>query len=325
MSVEQTVSEDDNDIRLDRWFKRHHPGFPHALLEKQLRKGLIKVDGKKAKTSDRVQAGQVVRCPEVSGLADMPKPKRKVNEQDFAEVRKWVLYKDDNVIVINKPYGFAVQGGTKITRCLDDLLDGLTFELSGRPKLVHRLDRDTSGVLVLARSAKSAAQLAKLFAGGGDRSAKHTIEKTYWALVNGSPLPPVGYVDLPLNKATKEGGDREQVVVDEDEGKYARTEYRVIDSLVRKFAFMELKPLTGRMHQLRVHMAAIDCPIVGDHKYGGGTTDGEAIGVENILHLHARRIVIPAIGGGKKIDVSAPLPPHMVNSFRALGLDIPKK
>jgi len=335
--TEHTIREDDNDIRLDRWFKRNYPGFPHALLEKHLRKGLIKLDGKKAKTSDRVLAGQVVNCPDaaVMGIADMPKPKRKASEEDYEQVRKWVLYKDENVIVINKPYGLAVQGGTKITRCLDDLLDGLMFGAS-RPKLVHRLDRDTSGVLVLARTSKAAASLSKLFSGGGyagrpsDKRPESRIDKTYWALVNGSPLPPVGYIDLPLNKMAREDSDREQVMVDEEEGKYARTEYRVIDSLARKFALMELRPLTGRMHQLRVHMAAIDCPIVGDHKYGGsqqvaGNSDAGALGVEDILHLHARRIVIPALAGGKKIDVSAPLPAHMANSFRALGLDVPKK
>ena len=324
MSTDHTVEDDDNDIRLDRWFKRHYPGFPHALLEKHLRKGLIRLDDKKAKTSDRVIMGQVIRCPDMADITGdaAPKPKRKLSEEDYAQARNWVLYKDASIIVINKPYGLASQGGTKITRSLDDLLDGLIFDAPSRPKLIHRLDRDTSGVMVLARNAKTAAQLAKAFAG-------KSIEKTYWALVNGSPLPAVGYVDLPLNKLPKDH-DREQVMVDEDEGKYAKTEYRVIDSLARKFAFMELKPLTGRMHQLRVHMAAIDCPIVGDHKYGGsmrdsGNSDAVALGVEDILHLHARRIVIPAMGGGKKIDVSAPLPGHMVKSFKALGLDVPKK
>lgn len=322
---EHPIAADDADIRLDRWFKRHYPGFPHSMLEKYLRKGLIRVDGKKAKTSDRVFMGQVIQCPDLTlaDMPDMPKPKRKVTEEDLQEVRTWVLYKDDNVIVINKPFGLPVQGGTKITRCLDDLLDGLMFDAPVRPKLTHRIDRDTSGVLVLARTARSATQLMKAFSG-------KSIDKTYWALVNGSPQPPVGYIDLPLNKMAQEDSGYEQMAVDEEEGKYARTEYRILDSLARKFALMELKPLTGRTHQLRVHMAAIDCPIVGDHKYGGsmgsqGNSDAGSMGVENILHLHARRIVIPALGNGKKIDVSAPLPEHMVNSFRALGLDVPKK
>jgi len=319
MTQLHTIKEDDDDIRLDRWFKRHYPGFPHALLEKYLRKGLIRVDEKKAKTSDRVQAGQVIRCPELE-VATTPKLKRAISEDDMQEVRKWVLYKDANVIVINKPFGLAVQGGTKITRSLDDLLDGLMFDATERPKLIHRIDRDTSGALVLARNRKVAALLAKSFAGRSDNK----IEKTYLALVNGSPLPPYGVIDLPLLKIARAENDREQVEVDEEEGKFAKTEYKVIDTLARKFALVELKPLTGRMHQLRVHMAAINCPIVGDHKYGGGTDEAKSLGVENILHLHARRIVIPALAGGKKVDVLAPLPPHMKASFQALGLDIPK-
>jgi 23S rRNA pseudouridine955/2504/2580 synthase len=315
--TQHTVETDDNGIRLDRWFKRHYPGFQHSLLEKFLRKGAIRVDGKKAKTSDRMVEGQIVLCPDL-GIELAVKPKRATSEADSAEIKKWVLYKDDNVIIINKPFGLAVQGGTKITKSLDDMLDGLKFDAKDRPKLIHRIDRDTSGVLALARSARVAGLLAKGFSG-------KTIEKTYWALVCGSPMPPVGYIDLPLNKVARGNNQHEQVEVDEEEGKYAKTEYRVVDSLARKFAWMELKPITGRMHQLRVHMASIDCPIVGDHKYGGGMNAAISLGVEDILHLHARRIIIPALPGGKKIDVTAPLPPHMVNSFKVLGLDVPKK
>jgi len=318
MNKETPVTSDDADIRLDRWFKRNYEGFPHALLEKHLRKGLIRVDGKKAKTSDRVSEGQIISCPEVM-LDPKVKIKRAVSETDVSEMLKMVLYKDANVIVINKPQGLAVQGGTKIGRNIDDMLVALQFDAKERPKLIHRIDRDTSGALVLARNAKVAALLGKGFAG-------KEIDKTYWALVNGSPLPSEGMIDLPLNKLPRAlGGAREQVTVDEDDGKYAKTEYRVLDTLARKFAHVELKPLTGRMHQLRVHMAAIDCPIVGDHKYGGSNVDAESLGVENILHLHARRIVIPAMLGAKAVDVTAPLPPHMVTSFKALGLHVPKK
>lgn len=318
-----TVSEDDHDIRLDRWFRRHFPGFPHALLEKYLRKGLIRVDGRKAKTSDRIRSGQVVGCPELK--IEPRGPKHKASAEDMAEIQKWVLYKDAHVIIINKPASLAVQGGSKVSRSIDDMLDGLVFDGRERPRLVHRLDRDTTGALLLARSAKVAAQLAKGFAG-------KSIEKTYLALVNGSPLPPKGVVDLPLLKSTR-GSDREQVYVDEEEGQAAKTEYRVLDSLAGRLALVELKPLTGRMHQLRVHMAALGCPIVGDHKYGlsrrssegakggGGMDSTKALGVENILHLHAWRIVVPPVCGGRKIDVKAPLPPHMVNSFKALGID----
>jgi len=317
----QTIKDDEQGIRLDRWFKRYYPGFPHALLEKNLRKGMIRLDGKKAKSSDRLEPGQQldIRC-EVDGIKN-DKPvavKYDASLDDIRMIQDAVIYKDTNVIVINKPYGLAVQGGSKVTKSVDDLLDGLMFDSAVRPKLTHRLDRDTSGVLVLARSSQAAAQLAKAFAG-------KTMEKFYWALVNGCPIQLRGTIDLPLMKAARDGESQELVGVDEEEGKFAKTEYRVIDQLARKFALMELKPLTGRTHQLRVHMQAIGHPIIGDHKYGGSNIDAKSIGVENVLHLHARRIVIPAMPGIKAIDVSAPLPKHMEKSFRALGLDVPKK
>ena len=206
MTQQHTIADDDNDIRLDRWFKRHYPGIQHSLLEKHLRKGLIRLDGKTAKTSDRVQTGQTIICPPMQ-IDETVKAKRVASAADLNAVKDWVLYKDANIIVINKPSGLAVQGGTKITRNLDDMLEGLKFDAKERPKLIHRIDRDTSGALVLARTAKVAALLAKGFAG-------KQIEKTYWALVNGSPLPPVGYVDLPLNKIARPD-NYEQVEVDE--------------------------------------------------------------------------------------------------------------
>ncbi len=328
MKTQHTIKDDDDGIRLDRWFKRHFPGFPHSMLEKQLRKGVIRLDGKKAKSSDRVQAGQVVAAPEITltpAQEARPKSKRLLSPEDEAEIQRWVLYKDANIIVINKPFGLAVQGGTKIIRSVDDMLDGLKFG-GERPKLTHRLDRDTSGVLVLARHTKSATALMRLFS---DRK----IDKTYWALVNNLPDPLAGTINLPIRKKDNpraegnpggpEGRDYEIMAVDE-EGQKATTEYRTIDMLARKFALVELKPLTGRTHQLRVHMQAIGCPIVGDHKYGGSMNDAKSIGVENVLHLHARRISIPQ-PSGRPIQVSAPLPPHMAASFEALGIDVPKK
>lgn len=319
MTQQHPVSQADEGIRLDRWFKRHYPALPHAMLEKYLRKGAIRVDGKKAKSSDRVEAGQVILCPEIElATVTTPKPRPKLNDEIIAEARGWVIYKDDRVIVLNKPFGLPVQGGTKINKSVDGMLDALMFDKPERPRLVHRLDRDTSGVLVLARDAKTAAVLSKGFSG-------KSIEKTYWALVNNVPMPGRGTIDLPLSKYTHAETLREQVGVDETDGKSAITEYRVLESLARRFAFVEMKPLTGRMHQLRVHMASVGCPIVGDHKYGGSMNEAKALGVENVLHLHARRIVIPASGAGKAIDVSAPLPAHMRASFEALGLDIPKK
>ncbi|MEQ1705076.1 MAG: RluA family pseudouridine synthase [Rickettsiales bacterium] len=313
--INQTISDEDNDIRLDRWFKRHFPNLQHAMLEKYLRKGAVRLDGKKAKSSDRIRAGQVLSYPEFGEDVAFVKAKPQTNEQDAEFVRSLVLYKDANVIIINKPFGLPVQGGTKIKKSLDDMLGGLLFDAKERPKLVHRLDRDTSGVLVLARNTKSASLLAKMFAG-------KDIEKTYLALTHGRPLQTVGTIDYRLLKAEHGENSYERVAVDDEEGKYARTEYRVVESLARRFALMELKPLTGRTHQLRVHMQAINCPIVGDEKYGGDELQAQDVGIADGLHLHARRIVIPAFGSGKKIDVTAPLPPHMKESFKALGIEI---
>ncbi len=313
--INQTISDDDNDIRLDRWFKRHFPNLQHAMLEKYLRKGAVRLDGKKAKSSDRIRAGQVLGYPEFGEDVAFVKAKPQTNEQDAEFVRSLVLYKDANVIIINKPFGLPVQGGTKIKKSLDDMLGGLMFDAKERPKLVHRLDRDTSGVLVLARNTKSASLLAKMFAG-------KDIEKTYLALTHGRPLQTVGTIDYRLLKAEYGENSYERVAVDDEEGKYARTEYRVVEALARRFALMELKPLTGRTHQLRVHMQAINCPIVGDEKYGGDELQAQDVGIADGLHLHARRIVIPAFGSGKKIDVTAPLPTHMKESFKALGIEI---
>lgn len=319
---EHIVTEADDAIRLDRWFKRHFPGVPHGLVEKQLRKGLIRLDGKKAKSSDRIQAGQVLRCPELK-VEEAAQRKSHAGGRDLEEIKRWVLYKDANVIVVNKPPGLAVQGGNKITRSLDGMLDGLKEKDGERPKLVHRLDRDTSGCLVLARTTKAATALMPLF-------ATRQVEKTYLALVNNLPDPLHGKIDLPLLKkdnprASAVSDSREYEIMQVDKaGQKALTEYHVLEMLARKFALVELSPLTGRTHQLRVHMQAIGCPIVGDHKYGGATEAAVSLGVENILHLHARKISLPPLLGGRAVTVTAPLPPHMKNSFEALGLAVPK-
>ncbi|MDX1974587.1 MAG: RluA family pseudouridine synthase [Rickettsiales bacterium] len=324
MNKEHTITADDDAIRLDRWFKRHYPGLPHALLEKQLRKGAIRVDGKKAKSSDRIHEGQVIACPDIA-QDTTPKPRSAINPGDAAEVRKWILYQDERIIVVNKPAGLATQGGSKIVKSLDSMVAGLSDE-QGRPKLTHRLDRDTSGCVVLARNAKVASQLMSLF-------SHRKIEKTYLALVNNVPQPLQGSINLPILKKENpkaagvaggpQGRDYEIMMID-DEGQKSVSDYRVIDALARKFALVELKPHTGRMHQLRVHMQAIDCSIVGDHKYGGGGSAAISMGVEDRLHLHAWKIALPAFAGGKAVTVKAPLPHHMQQSFKALGLDIPK-
>lgn len=315
MPISQTIYEDEVDIRLDRWFKRHYPALQHSALEKYLRKGEIRLDGKKVRASERLASGQVLSYPDFGADASFLKEKPTVSQHDKEFIQKLVLYKDPNIIIINKPSGLPVQGGSKVKKSVDDMLGGLMFNAKERPKLVHRLDKDTSGILVIARNAKAAARLAQMFAG-------KDIEKTYMALVHGRPLQAVGTIDYRLLKAVHGENSYERVAVDEEEGKYAKTEYRVCESLARRFALMELKPLTGRTHQLRVHMQAIGCPIVGDEKYGGGEMQAADVGISEGLHLHARRVVIPAFGGGKKIDVTAPFPPHMKESFRNLGIEI---
>ncbi len=315
--IKQSVSENDDGIRLDRWFKRHFPSLQHSMLEKYLRKGTVRLDGKKAKSSDRILAGQLIEHPDFAADIAFVKTKPDASEQDAEFVRSLVIYKDNNIIIINKPFGLPVQGGSKIKKSLDDMLGGLMFEAKERPKLVHRLDRDTSGVLVLARNAKSATRLSSMFAG-------KDIEKTYVALVHGCPVQAVGTIDYRLLKAVHGADSYERVAVDDEEGKYSKTEYLVLDNLGRKFALMELKPLTGRTHQLRVHMQAIGCPIVGDEKYGGVQQQAQDVGISEGLHLHARKIVIPAFGGSKKIEVVAPLPPHMKESFKNLGIEVKK-
>lgn len=313
---EHIIAQDDDGIRLDRWFKRHRADVNHAMLEKALRKGDVRLDGKKSKASDRITAGQVLSVKEAGirgqGLEVKDhKPKadpRPLNPADIAMMQAAVLYKDKHVIVINKPAGLAVQGGTGISKSVDGLLDALRFDALARPKLVHRLDKDTSGVLVLARDAKAATELMQAFSG-------KTAQKIYWALVKGAPEKSQGKIDLPLAK--QEEGDVEKVAVDTEEGKRAVTHYRVLDRLSRTLAFVELMPVTGRTHQLRVHMAAIGHPIIGDGKYGGKEAFVEGMGgVSGKLHLHARRLMIPGV-----IDVTAPLPAHMKKSFDTLGIE----
>lgn len=321
---EHIVEVADDGIRLDRWFKRHHPYITHGLLEKSLRKGDIRVDGKKAKASERVKAGQVIgvrgqgpgiskdkifdpRSPTPDPRPLFPDPRPLISDDDIRMIQEAVLYKDADVIVINKPSGLAVQGGSKITKSVDGMLDVLRYEAKERPKLVHRLDRDTSGVLVLARSAKAAARLMQVFSG-------KKAEKVYWALVKGAPEISEGKIDLPLAK--QEDGNVEKVAIDEKDGKSAITYYRVLERLSKSLAWVELLPVTGRMHQLRVHMAAIGHPIIGDGKYGGRDAFVDGMDLSNKLHLHARRIAIPGM-----LDVTAPLPKHMQESWKTLGLN----
>ena len=307
------VDDDDDGIRLDRWFKRHMPDVSFNVVSRWSRTGQLRVAGKRAVPGDRVEAGQEIRVPplETAPSRSMrPQPKRDpltADEEQF--VREMVIYQDPAAFVLNKPPGLATQGGTKTTQHLDRLLDGLADDGS-RPKLVHRLDKDTSGALLVARSARSAGHFAKAFSG-------RTAKKVYWAIVVGVPAAAEGVIDAPLAKQPGTGG--EKMHVDHEHGLPARTRWRVIDRAGNRAAWVELQPLTGRTHQLRAHMASIGHPIVGDAKYGGA----EAFltgGISRKLHLHARRIRIDAPDGGK-IDVSAELPTHLGESLAMLGFE----
>jgi 23S rRNA pseudouridine955/2504/2580 synthase len=226
-----------------------------------------------------------------------------------------VVHRDHDVLVLDKPHGLAVQGGPGIARSVDALLDGLRFGAEERPRLVHRLDRDTSGVLVLARSAASAARLAAAFRG-------RDVEKVYWALVVGRPEAPEGRIDLALAKLGGPRGERTRAVDDPGEGARAITDFRSLDAVKGRVAWLELRPLTGRTHQLRVHCAeALGCPVLGDGKYGGA--DAHLEGVPNKLHLHARALRLPHPAGGT-LEVAAPPPPHMRESFAFFGFEVPR-
>ena len=305
-----TVQPDDDGIRLDRWFKRHLPQVGFAMVSRWARTGQVRVDGKRAKPEDRLAAGQVVRVPP-GGETSRPQPKkRELTPAQVEQAEAMVILK-----VLNKPPGLATQGGTGTHSHVDALLDAYHDEGEPRPRLVHRLDKDTSGVLLVARTPGSAAFFSRRFSG---RSAK----KIYWALVVGVPEIADGTIDAPLAKQPGTGG--EKMHVDEANGQPARTRYRVIDRAGNRAAWVELSPLTGRTHQLRVHMAAIGHPIVGDGKYGGQ----EAFltgAISRKMHLHARRLIIDAPkdkdGGGGTIDVTAELPEHFAASMDQLGFD----
>ncbi len=308
-----TVAPEDAEIRLDRWFKRHFPTLGHGRLEKLLRTGQIQLDGKRAGASDRVTAGQVVRVPPLPAAPPPPaKPQRVApSAADTRLLQERVLYKDQDIIVINKPEGLAVQGGTGTSRHLDGLLDALRFDAKERPRLVHRLDKDTSGVLVLARSARAAARLGELFRG-------KTVHKVYWAITVGAPKPRAGKIDQPLAKQAGPAGER--VAADNEEGDRALTYYRTVARAGDRFAWLALEPVTGRTHQLRVHCLTLDTPILGDGKYGGAEAHPASLPQAKKLHLHARAVALP-LQSGKMLTVTAPLPPHMRESWDFFGFE----
>jgi 23S rRNA pseudouridine955/2504/2580 synthase len=313
--VHQTVvGKDEADQRLDRWFKRRYPALTHGRLEKLLRTGQIRVDGARAKANQRLEAGQTIRIPPLGDTGAQKKEnKGRVSDKDAAFMQSLVLYKDADMLAINKPAGLAVQGGSKTTRHVDGMLDALTFDAKERPRLVHRLDRDTSGVLLLARTHQAASRLGKAFQEG-------EIEKVYWALVHGRPQFPAGTIDAALAK----GGDagRERMQWDDDEGRDAVTDYMTVSQAADKFTWLALMPRTGRTHQIRAHCAIMKTPIMGDVKYGAPKLDdaGELEGLGRQLCLHARSLAV-TLPNRKQVTITAPLPAHMAAVFKALDFD----
>ena len=309
------VAEEDG-MRLDRWFKQHFPQVTFAYLNKLTRTGQVRVGAGRVKTSTRLVKGQEIRVPPLAfdtRPADAPKAEQKpLSPQERELFQSMILYEDQDIYVLNKPSGYAVQGGSKTHIHLDGLLMGLGAELKERPLLVHRLDRDTSGVIVVAKRRSVASALGKLFA------SRH-VKKTYWALVKGVPNPAQGRIDVALIKAHSEEGDRMRASKpgEEEDEKAAVTQYATLDK-AEGLAWVSLKPLTGRQHQLRAHMNHIGTAIVGDNKYHGD--EGLPAGIENRLHLHARRIQFPHPREGE-VDVTAPLPEHMAHSFAKLDFD----
>ena len=314
------IGAEEAGLRLDRWFHRHFPGVGHGPLEKLLRTGQVRVDGGRVKAGFRLDAGHQVRIPPAvvnapPQAAATRSKQLNVRDEDRDMLRQAVLHMDDSLIVVNKPFGLAVQGGSRTERHLDGMLDTLRFGKSERPKLVHRLDRDTSGVLLLGRTARATASLARAFQ---SRAAK----KTYWALCVGVPKPLNGHIRAPLAKLASARNGRERVrAVDRDDprGQRAETVYHVVEKAGQSAAWLALMPLTGRTHQLRAHMALMETPIVGDQKYGG--TDVLLHDLQPRLHLHARAISLPHPEGGQ-FDITAPLPPHMRAAWEYFGFDV---
>ncbi|MFC7049949.1 RluA family pseudouridine synthase [Emcibacter nanhaiensis] len=308
------VKTQEQDWRLDKWFRENYPGLAYGRLSKLLRTGQIRLDGKRAKANSRLDAGMEIRIPPVDDdattIKDKPKKERlTISDEDAQMMRNMVIYQDDSVIVLNKEPGLAVQGGSKITRHVDGLLDALRGDKKERPKLVHRLDKDTSGVLVIARTAAAAKSLTESFR---DRSTN----KIYWALVMGRPELMQGTVKAPLDKEPGTQGERMMV---SDKGKKAITDFVVMDHALNEVSWIAFKPLTGRTHQIRVHATVLGTPIVGDGKYGGKEAflDGA---VSKKLHLHARHLDIRHPDGGT-LSVTAELPRHMRESWDMFGFD----
>ena len=346
----RTVEADEAGMRLDRWFKTHYPELSFGHLQKLLRSGQIRVNGGRVKTNARLAPGQAVRVPplgqgglegvlrenrppelerhgeppltggEKAGAGGLHAPGKaapaKRPTTDAEALRAMILYEDDEVFVFNKPQGLAVQGGSGLSRHVDAMLEAFRDRKGQKPRLVHRLDRDTSGVLVVARTRLAAQKLTASF-------RTRSTRKIYWALVMGVPKPKQGRVSTWLAKEGTPDGDRMRVARHgTDNASHAISLYSVVETAGQKLAWLSMRPVTGRMHQLRAHAAHIGHPMIGDPKYFTAEESWDFPGgIQKKLHLHARRIVIPHPANGGTIDVTAPLPPHMQQSWNLLGFD----
>ncbi len=312
----RTVESDEEGMRLDRWFKTHFPGLAFGQLQKLVRTGQVRVDGGRAKTSQRLTPGQAVRIPPMAMATVKEAPAktrpRKISKDDREAIESMILHQDKALMVLNKAPGLAVQGGSGMTRHVDGMLEAFTDRSGNKPRLVHRLDRDTSGVLVIAKTRRAAQELTKSF-------RARATKKIYWALLKGVPKPRQGKIsnylarlDNEVMRIAKHG---------EPEAQHALSHYNVIDTSGSALSWVTLKPVTGRTHQLRIQSQSIGHPIIGDPKYFNVENWELPGGMQNKLHLLARRIVIPHPAGGT-LDISAPLPPHMQQSWNLLGFDI---
>ena len=334
------VSGDEDGMRLDRWFRLHFPALGLSHLNKIVRKGEVRVEGKRVDTSTRLLEGQSVRVPPIrpDGPAAPAVKRAAPNDADARALRDMVLFEDKWLMVLNKPWGLAVQGGSGTKHHIDGMLESLADEKGERPRLVHRLDRDTSGVLLIAKTRRVAADLGEIFR---SRQAR----KIYWSVVEGEPKPPQGRISLFLAKGAGMGDERgarqpgqrrdpERMRIakhGEEDAQHSVTYYAVVDKVAPRLAWLSMKPITGRTHQLRAHAEAIGHPIIGDPKYHGNLPENDPrrsdplraipTGVEKKLHLLARRLMLPHPKGGT-LDVTAPLPPHMQKTFDLFGFDV---